>query len=152
VEPRSRTAVRVLLVSSADRLLLFRGWDPAEPSVLYWFTPGGGLDPGETSAQGAARELHEETGLRLSPAELGDPVHREITEFSFNGVPYRQDQEFFLVRVGQWTVDTSGFDQWENETIDHHHWWSVPELERTEELYFPRDQIQVLKRLGIPRC
>jgi 8-oxo-dGTP pyrophosphatase MutT (NUDIX family) len=147
-----RRAVRILLVSSAERILLFRGWDPAEPSVLYWFTPGGGLDSGEDPAAGAVRELAEETGLRLPPAALGEPVHHEVAEFSFNGVPFRQPQDFYLVRVGEWTVDTSGFDEWENDTIDQHHWWSVEELERTEEIYYPRDLLQLLKRLGIPRC
>jgi 8-oxo-dGTP pyrophosphatase MutT (NUDIX family) len=152
VEPRSRQAVRILLLDGRERVLLFRGWDPAEPSVLYWFTPGGGLDPGEGAAEGAARELFEETGLRLAPEKLGGPVHHEVTDFSFNGVPYRQDQDFYLVQVPQWTVDTSGFDRWENDTIDHHHWWSMEELERTEEVFYPRDLLQVLKRLGIPRC
>ncbi len=147
-----RRAVRILLVSSSERILLFRGWDPAEPSIKYWFTAGGGLDPGEDPAEGAARELAEETGLRLAPAAFGEPVHHEIAEFSFNGVPYRQHQDFYLVRVDDWTVDTSGFDEWENETIDHHHWWSVAELERTQDIYYPRDLLQLLKRLGIPRC
>lgn len=140
------------MVCAAERILLFRGWDPADPSVLYWFTPGGGLDPGEDPAAGAARELAEETGLRLAPSAMGEPVHHEVTEFSFNGVGYRQEQDFYLVRVDEWTVDTSGFDEWENDTIDHHHWWSVGELERTEEIYYPRDLLQLLKRLGIPRC
>jgi 8-oxo-dGTP diphosphatase len=31
-----------------------------------WYTPGGGLEPGEEPAAGAARELLEETGLRPS--------------------------------------------------------------------------------------
>ena len=147
-----RRAVRILLVSSSERILLFRGWDPAEPSILYWFTPGGGLDAGEDPVVGAARELAEETGLRLSPAALGEPVHHEIAEYSFNGVSFQQPQDFFLVRVEEWTVDTSGFDEWENDTIDLHHWWSVGELEQTEEIYYPRDLVQLLKRLGIPRC
>jgi 8-oxo-dGTP pyrophosphatase MutT (NUDIX family) len=152
VEPRRRQAVRILLLDGRERVLLFRGWDPAEPSVLYWFTPGGGLDAGESAAAGASRELFEETGLCVPPAELGEPVHHEVTDFSFNGVPYRQDQDFYLVRVPRWTVDTSGFDRWENDTIDHHHWWSAEELERTEEIYYPRDLLQLLKRLGFARC
>jgi len=35
-----------------------------------WGPPGGHLEPGEDPAAGAARELLEETGVRLDPAEL----------------------------------------------------------------------------------
>jgi 8-oxo-dGTP pyrophosphatase MutT (NUDIX family) len=35
-----------------------------------WGLPGGHLEPGEDPAQGAARELAEETGVRIDPAEL----------------------------------------------------------------------------------
>ena len=38
---------------------------PAAPDRgSWWFTPGGGLDPGESHRDGAVRELFEETGLR----------------------------------------------------------------------------------------
>ena len=32
------------------------------PNGVHWSTPGGGLNPGEDYASGAARELAEETG------------------------------------------------------------------------------------------
>ncbi|TDE60337.1 NUDIX hydrolase [Nonomuraea mesophila] len=35
-----------------------------------WDIPGGHLEPGETAADAAVRELYEETGLRLSPSAL----------------------------------------------------------------------------------
>lgn len=152
MEPVARRAARVLLVDGRERVLLFLGGDPAEPGAPYWFTPGGGLLDGETPAEGGARELFEETGLRVSPSGLGEPVHAEIAAFSYAGVEYRQEQEFFLVRVPEWEVDTSGIDDAEVVDIAGHRWWTVPELLRTEELYYPRDLVELLKRLGIPAC
>ncbi|MEV0228229.1 NUDIX domain-containing protein [Nonomuraea sp. NPDC050786] len=35
-----------------------------------WDIPGGHLEPGETAIEAAARELYEETGLRLPPSAL----------------------------------------------------------------------------------
>lgn len=37
----------------------------------YWTLPGGGVEPGETPAQAAEREVFEETGIRIdAPEEL----------------------------------------------------------------------------------
>ena len=44
--------------------------DPGDPSKEpWWEIPGGGMDPGETSADAARREIVEETGI--SDLELG---------------------------------------------------------------------------------
>ena len=53
----------------AGRLLLVRRG--TEPGRGLWSIPGGRLEPGETGHQAAAREVLEETGLRV---EVGDPV------------------------------------------------------------------------------
>lgn len=142
-----RRAARVLLVDRAGRVLLFAGFDPAQPEHRYWFTPGGGLRPGESPAAGAARELAEETGLRLAPERLGEPVRRETIQFSFAGVPYQQEQEFFLVRVPSWEVDTTGFDDVERASVSGHRWWSVDELAGTDERYYPTDLPALLRRV-----
>jgi 8-oxo-dGTP pyrophosphatase MutT (NUDIX family) len=137
-----RRAGRVLLVDRDERVLLLRAGDPAQPELRYWFTPGGGLDPGETSAQGAARELFEETGLRVDPAELGEPVWHQVTEFSYDDRWYRQDQDFYLLRVGEWQVDTAGFAA---DGILAHRWWSATELDGATELVFPEDLAGLLR-------
>jgi 8-oxo-dGTP pyrophosphatase MutT (NUDIX family) len=143
----SRRAARVLLIDDLDRVLLFHGVDPADPDHPYWFTPGGGLDHGEPSVTGAARELFEETGLAVAPADLGEPVHEEIARFSFGGVAYVQEQQFFLVRVARWDVITTGFDEVERGSIDGYRWWSVPELRGTAELYYPVNLIDLVERV-----
>lgn len=51
-----------------DRLLwIRRGFEPRRG---FWAIPAGFLECGETPAQGAARELNEETGLEISAEEL----------------------------------------------------------------------------------
>jgi 8-oxo-dGTP pyrophosphatase MutT (NUDIX family) len=142
-----RRAARVLLVDRADRTLLLRGGDPARPGLRWWFTPGGGLDDGETSAEGAARELREETGLRIGPDELGEPVWHQVTRFSYDNRDYRQAQDFYLVRVDEWQVDTTGLDPEEKLTIDQHHWWSADELDATDEAVYPEELADLLRRL-----
>jgi 8-oxo-dGTP pyrophosphatase MutT (NUDIX family) len=150
-EPTPRRAARVLLVDAAGRVLLFRGFDPARPGHRYWFTAGGGLHEGETPAQGAVRELREETGLAVSPGELGEPVWREVTEFPFDHRWYRQEQVFYLVRVLRWTVSTAGFDEVEVSSIDGHKWWTLAELDATSERYYPAELPSLLRGvLGVP--
>lgn len=142
-----RRAARVLLIDAAERALLLHGGDPARPEQRWWFTPGGGLDTGETPAQGAARELREETGLRADPAELGDPVHHEVTEFSYDNRQYRQKQDFFVFRVEKWDVDTAGFDDQEQRSIIGHRWWSMAELDASTEQIFPIGLADLLRRV-----
>jgi 8-oxo-dGTP pyrophosphatase MutT (NUDIX family) len=147
VTVHDRRAARVVLVDRADRTLLLRGGDPARPGLRWWFTPGGGLNDGETSAQGAARELFEETGLRVAPEDLGEPVWHQVTRFSYDNREYRQEQDFYLVRVPEWQVDTTGFDPEEQRTIDDHRWWSAAELETTAETIYPDELAGLLRRL-----
>ncbi|HUB40594.1 MAG TPA: NUDIX domain-containing protein, partial [Streptosporangiaceae bacterium] len=94
-----RRAGRVLVLNSADRVLLLHGFDPVRPDEPYWLVPGGGANPGESLAEAAARELREETGISASPGELGEPVWHEVTEFSFAGIAYRMEQDFFLLKI-----------------------------------------------------
>lgn len=147
MDPIPRRAARILLVDGSDRLLMFHGFDPARPARHYWFTAGGGLAATEPAPAGAARELAEETGLHLTAEQLGEPVWREVTEYPFDGRWYRQEQEFFLVRVSAWEVRTDGFNQVERDSIDGHRWWTIEELETTVERFYPEDLPALLRRL-----
>lgn len=140
-----RRAARVLLIDAIGRLLLLRGFDPARPGHRYWFTVGGAVDAGESLAGGAARELREETGLVLDPAALGEPVWHEVTEYPFDGVWYRQEQDFFVARVHSWEVRVDGFDAVERRSIDGYRWWSLGELDDTRERYYPAELPALLR-------
>jgi len=143
---KNRRAARVLLIDNAGRTLLFHGGDLARPGEGWWVTPGGGLDAEESHAEAAARELFEETGLRVAPADLGEPIFEEVTEFSHNDQAYRQAQQFFLLRVPEWQVDTAGFDADERLTIDEHRWWSAAEIDATDEPIYPRGLADLLRK------
>jgi 8-oxo-dGTP diphosphatase len=58
----TRVAAYTLCTDDAGRILLVRV-APGFPNVGRWTLPGGGLDFGEQPADGALRELTEETGL-----------------------------------------------------------------------------------------
>lgn len=49
------------VVVDGDHVLLCSSQAPGEPR--WWHFPGGGIEPGETPAEAAVRELFEETGL-----------------------------------------------------------------------------------------
>ncbi|MDP9101498.1 MAG: NUDIX domain-containing protein [Actinomycetota bacterium] len=145
-----RRAGRVLLLDAEGRVLLFRGGDPSDPTRgTWWFTPGGGLDAGESPAEGASRELFEETGLRCLPEDLGECVHAEESEFDFAGRHYVQWQQFFLLRVDGHDVDTRGFEQLEADSIVEHRWWDRAALRTTGDAVFPLCLVQLLDRLGV---
>ncbi len=79
--PYVRVRVNALVVQGDEILLvqhrpLFSGETP------FWLPPGGGLELGETAAEGAAREVLEETGLVVTVGRLlyvrdfiRDPLH-----------------------------------------------------------------------------
>jgi 8-oxo-dGTP pyrophosphatase MutT (NUDIX family) len=145
----ARRAARVLLLDADGRVLLFRGGDPGAPERgTWWITPGGGLDEGETHVQGAARELFEETGLRLEPAALGEPVLHREADFHFDGVRYAQAEQFFLARVGAHEVDTRGFTSLELRSVVEHRWWGREDLRATTDTVYPEGLVALLDRLA----
>jgi 8-oxo-dGTP pyrophosphatase MutT (NUDIX family) len=144
--PRPRVAARVVLLDELDRVLLFRGFDPADVDTGYWwFTPGGGIDPEETLEQAAHRELIEETGIH--DVKLGPRLWTRFAQFSFEGVEYEQREWFFLARTAHRAVDTSGFTDYERRSMTDHRWWSVDELRHSVEVVWPRDLAALLATL-----
>jgi 8-oxo-dGTP pyrophosphatase MutT (NUDIX family) len=68
-----------------------------------WLTPGGAIDPGETPAQAAVREVAEETGHRITLDQIGRAVATD------SGRCQAADGYLFYVPVRRRTVVTTSF-------------------------------------------
>ncbi|MEV7840571.1 NUDIX hydrolase [Streptomyces albidoflavus] len=62
-----RYTADVVCLRGDDVLVIRRGWEPHKDQLAL---PGGHVDRGETSRVAAARELEEETGIRVAAEDL----------------------------------------------------------------------------------
>jgi 8-oxo-dGTP pyrophosphatase MutT (NUDIX family) len=142
-----RVTGRVILLDGAGRVLLFEGVDPADPGPRWWFTPGGGTEAEESARDAAARELFEETGQVVDPAELGEQVFQNYVEFMFDGRLLRQHNHFYVLRASSTEISTAGFDDVEQRSHLGHRWWSAEELEESSATYYPVELAALVKEL-----
>jgi 8-oxo-dGTP pyrophosphatase MutT (NUDIX family) len=142
---QERNAARVVLVAG-ERVLLQHGFDPGRPEAgTWWLTPGGGLNDGESVEDGAVREVFEETGLRLSPAQLGPVIATRVASFEFERRRFRQSESFFAVNVEPFTPQHHGWDEVEQRALLDHRWWTLDELRTTDETVYPSELADVVQ-------
>jgi 8-oxo-dGTP pyrophosphatase MutT (NUDIX family) len=141
----ARRSARVLLLDAADRILLIRSaLVPGQPAHGYaWFTPGGGVEPGEDLARAAARELHEEVGLAVAAADLR-PIAYAAGQVNLDWATGLFRDDFFLCRVERHQVDTTRQTAFERENYGGHRWWTVPQLVATDEIIYPYGLVNLL--------
>ncbi len=145
--PRRDTA-RVVLVGPDDRVLLFRHFLPAPWGLEGWLTPGGAIDPGETPAQAASRELAEETGHRLPAVATETAVAVDSGQWqASDGTMVSTTNWYFFARAATLYVDLSGQGDSERRDLLDHRWWSAADLRVTRDLVFPVGLADLLQRL-----
>jgi ADP-ribose pyrophosphatase YjhB (NUDIX family) len=142
---RLRRAGRVIVLDPEDRVLLFR-YDDGPPNGRHWCTPGGGLNEGEDYRAGARRELFEETGWADVP--LGLEVYERTLVMEYDDVIVRQHERFFLGRIeeaGRPFGEVA--DMHVSDGIAAWHWWTLAELDATEEAIWPPGLVNLIREL-----
>jgi len=145
-----RTSVRVVLRDLSRRLLLFSTIDPEMPETgTWWELPGGGMEPGETWADTACREIAEETGLRLSPEQIGEPRWTRTATYLRR---HRRVLQHELVVIADLAVEApkvarDGRTPEELEEYVTSRWWAPEEVAASAERFFPGSLPALLPRL-----
>jgi 8-oxo-dGTP pyrophosphatase MutT (NUDIX family) len=140
--PTVRRAARVLLLDGDLRVLLVRF---RYHGRIWWAAPGGGLQDGETHEDAARREVAEETGFELG--ELGPWVWTREHIFRFEGRLYHQHERYFVASVPAFDPRPKVIDAEEAKAFDGLRWWTLPELEDTDEEFAPADLPELVRNL-----
>ena len=144
-----RTAVRLVVLDTAERVLLLHVQDLSNPQVgTLWELPGGGIEAGETYSQAALRELREETGIEVPLECIPAPTWRRRIEYVYRGVYRHQRELIALVRLldSSPCIDASLRVGDEKEDVLAARWWSMQEIMASSERFYPMSLRAMLPR------
>ncbi|MDE0614851.1 MAG: NUDIX domain-containing protein [bacterium] len=132
-----RPAARVVLLDRHGRIFLMQASDPIDPRKgPWWEIPGGGLGPGEDSAQGARRELWEEAGF--ADVEVGPCIWTQHVEFDFAGIHFDSDERIHVAWCpdgGEW--NPQHLEALEAAAFEDARWWTLDELLASDDQVLP---------------
>jgi 8-oxo-dGTP pyrophosphatase MutT (NUDIX family) len=142
---QQRPSSRLLVLNREKQLLLFRFEHRSGPLAghVFWATPGGGLNAGESFEDAAGRELYEEVGIKLD--HPGPQIAQRTARFALpTGEPVEADERYFLIDAENNVVSAEHLTELEREVMVANRWWSQAELQSTPERIWPEDLAQIL--------
>jgi 8-oxo-dGTP pyrophosphatase MutT (NUDIX family) len=117
-----RPTVRAILLTPDNEILLLRARN--SDGRLFWVTPGGGIEEGETVEAALRREMQEELGL--DRYRLGPLVWRRHHIFDWDGERLSKREQYHILHVDRF--DAAMLDEAEAHHFVELKWWQVTEL------------------------
>ncbi|KNX38425.1 NUDIX domain-containing protein [Luteipulveratus halotolerans] len=118
------------------KLLLIRAIDPPS-GAERWAPVGGGIEPGETTHEAAAREAYEEAGLiGLAP---GPVVWLRDHTYTWDGRVFDVHEQWLLCKVKTFDPVPAQLTASEARSVRGYRWWAAAEMAGSSRTFFPPD-------------
>jgi 8-oxo-dGTP pyrophosphatase MutT (NUDIX family) len=145
---RERDVVRALIVSPDSKILLVK---IILSDRSFWITPGGGKLDHEDNDTSLRRELSEEIGRDKWNIET--EVWFRSHTFDFDGETLTQHETFYWVPSEWFHPPQKMPDEHENQYFGGFKWWTIRELQDSNEDFAPREiasHLKVILENGLP--
>ena len=152
---QERITARAILLNPNNELLLARVLDPSvtDPDNPQrgelWCTIGGRVEPEEELVNALQRELEEECGLIPSSYQVLGLIWHGEQVLIWKGERTLLKESFFLVRSRSSAINTAGQTSEERQVVKELRWWSMDELESTQQILAPACLRTLLPKLVV---
>lgn len=128
-ENKKKEIASIICVNDDQRILILRRSKTDKHKADFWDLPGGHIDPSDDSLEaGAARELQEEAGLKVSTGDLMYVTKREL---------HKANRYIFVTT--KWTGEINLKPNPKTDILEHddHKWATIDEIKDLEQSIIP---------------